>query len=432
MWGYLRLSRSGVLLTILVIVASVLVLGPAGAVPCFSEAFDMRSELRSRDAAIIGEFVSEVDDGGNYFTTVRVTEVLKGDVPEEIVVRSSYYPCAFQPPRDEPFGVELNQGEDGTWYGDVEDVDLLREAASPFPPPADGEPVFLLGGSFGEVGLMALDRDGRTVGYGYGSGGSLDTCPGSETVAEVSHENVGVRRISDLTRSRPLAFPEPSGSIYDTKCVGPNGRVVVAYFRTYSEGHKQFRIVRRDGSGWETLYEGRARPMQVGAQTALLARPFSVHEIDYGTGEQRRLYGNSGRIVDVARDPSGSRTAITEKLESGKDKLSVLERSNLVAEKRFKSCYYGMSVAWRGRNRLVAYRCSSAFILDDQLNTLDRIWRLRGELEFVNDEAFSTDANYLFRWSADGSEKIRTLFSSYLYDIEALPSGTVIDAPPHS
>jgi hypothetical protein len=433
-WGYMRLSKSGSLLTVLAIVASVLVLGPAGAVPCSGDRRDIRDDLVRHDGAIVGMTVdSSVDwDTHTWTHVIRVSEVFKGEFGEEVVVTSGE-PCTFHLSSEEPMGALLTLRDDGTWSGNsysAVDAALLREAASPFPDPDGAEPALLIAGGFGELGVLALDRAGRTVGYGYGTGRlvtDLKLCPGSTHLLEVLgfDRKVGVRRVSDLTVVRELVIPGDTG-LREFHCIGPGGRSVLAL-----QTIDGYRIVRRDQGHWVTLYEGSLEVTDVNATGALLIKGNKAFEYTFKGRHLREAFRGRGWVRDARWDTTGDRIAVLAK-RSERLRVSVVHRDD--ERHRTISTWLGSwcGIEWTEAGDLIVNRCLSGLLFDRQLNILDRFKRLNHNMPaYVGDDAFLVDHEKLFR--RDGVwKRLRTFFSQYTFDIEALPPGTEIDAPPHS
>src|SRR5918992_482945 len=120
--------------------------------------------------------------------------------------------------RSSPFssscGVEWNQGRRiatflyrarGRWMTGLCNVVApheLERASRPYPLPLGrGQVALLAGGSFGDARLMALDRRGRVLGYGFGQGAvrRISVCPGARLAAELVDR--GRRLASVVVRS---------------------------------------------------------------------------------------------------------------------------------------------------------------------------------------------------------------------------------------
>ena len=98
--------------------------------------------------------------------------------------------CGLEVGVGQRIGLLLDMADDGAWTSGLcaqIDPDVLLKAAEPLPPPDGVGPVrFVVGGNLGENRLMALDRKGRTLGYGTGDGDArdVDVCPGAARVLE--------------------------------------------------------------------------------------------------------------------------------------------------------------------------------------------------------------------------------------------------------
>ena len=161
---------------------------------------------------------------------------------------------------------------------EVFDLDLMREVAAPFPAPdGEGDVAVLMGGSLGEVRVLALDKDLRTLGYGYGDGTvtDADICSQTDYMVEGGeqddsrHAFVAIRRLSDLAvvEERVLTGGPRSGrrSLFSSRCFG---------YRVHSAG-------RKPGDPWSVFKIGKrninlllrvdTKPLLIAADRALIA-----------------------------------------------------------------------------------------------------------------------------------------------------------------
>lgn len=242
--------------------------GPAHACSCAIG--DPRDALHASDAAFVGSLTSKQDiSDQKAIYTFSVETSVKGDLGASVDVESAAYgaACGFEVPTGKRIGILLRLQGDGDWTGGLctqIDPDVLIAAAQPLPvPDGDGPIRMIVGGNFGEARILALDEQGRTLGYGYGEGDVLavSMCPGMERFVEaVSHDGIGflgVRETAtlDVVREVPLItgrFP----SIDQVACLSEDGAVLGAV--TIRRGETAVHVVRgdRDRVAFEA---GRAR-----------------------------------------------------------------------------------------------------------------------------------------------------------------------------
>lgn len=181
-----------------IVVGSLLVLIVLSATPaqaCSCAPLDPRSALPGADAAFVGALVSEkrglLGPGSTTFT-FRVEQTVKGSLGDEVDVQSSSNgaSCGLEVVRGQRIGLLLYR-DGGNWMSNLcwqADPDALLRAAGPLPVPDGSGPIrFAVGGKFGGIRLLALDKKGRTLGYGAGEGTvlRLSVCPGSRRMAEM-------------------------------------------------------------------------------------------------------------------------------------------------------------------------------------------------------------------------------------------------------
>ncbi len=232
------------IVTVLAVTAALLPIG-AATDACQTDPVDLRTAVKRSDAAFIGKLIShgklvpiEPRPLGPWFAVYeetnwrfRVEQVVKGRLGGQVVVTSNFaWGCrGYDPPEvGKQIGLLLTR-EGKVWRvagpGGPLGLDEFRRAAGPLPVP-DGKPPasFLVGGSYGEVRTIAVDKDWRVVGHGRGEGATvkIDVCPGSRRAVEaVLVENpdnpeappevrVAVRDIDTLEVLRESALPELS------------------------------------------------------------------------------------------------------------------------------------------------------------------------------------------------------------------------------
>ena len=164
----------------------------AGACSCFPR--DPRRALQSSDGAFVGVFLSKqvLRGGDEAVFTFRVERALKGRVGRRVRVHSaaSGAACGLEGRRGQRVGLLLARTKKGWASSLCNEVApaALVAAARPLPKPNGRGPARLLvGGSFGEARLLALDAEGRTLAYGIGTGVTVRSvvCPGATRVVEL-------------------------------------------------------------------------------------------------------------------------------------------------------------------------------------------------------------------------------------------------------
>jgi hypothetical protein len=416
---------------------------PAGA--CSRYLVDPRDQLHEDDTiAFIGTLVERQDRGNGIEDdyTFDVEEWFKGGPGDQIVIRS-FAPavtCGFG---DAPVGSRLaliaGDWTDGSKWSDYAwPEEILREASSPFPAPADGEPRLLIGGSFGETRVQALDRAGRTVGYGYGEGdvSDLSVCPGAKNLAEFFTDQdgdlrVAIRRMTDLVVTRRVSVP--GSGIGTVECTQRDGdRTLVAVqdhggagvvFRF--AGHHLIRLLRTDR---------RITDLREGA--ALLVGYGRVIVRDLGTSTRHEVTTGSGnRLHDVRWSPNGryiAGAAAPTDPSKGPRPLVFLAGPNGVVRKRLgRYAYLGRPLHWAGNPRFIVG--TRVFDLDLQIEA--KGVGVGADIAApLGDRLYEVGSGYLYRSDLGGSgwSLQRTFFSQITLALEALPAGVQIEAPPHS
>ena len=200
----MRWSRGAILLALIVAFA-VVPLPHANACSCIANS-DPRDRLAAAGGAFIGKLVghretgplgSIVNSGRDVVYTFEVAEVVKGDIGQRVEVHSaaSGASCGFEVPAGQAIGVLLD-GHSGTWKSGLGQIEPGNcAAAAPLPAP-NGQPpaAMVVGGTFGEARLLALDRHARTLAYGFGAGRTthLSVCPGGNRILEAVHDDARV------------------------------------------------------------------------------------------------------------------------------------------------------------------------------------------------------------------------------------------------
>jgi hypothetical protein len=314
----MRWSRGAILLALIVAFA-VVPLPHANACTCIANS-DPRDRLAAAGGAFIGKLVghretgplgSIVNSGRDVVYTFEVAEVVKGDIGQRVDVRSaaSGASCGFEVPAGQAIGVLLD-GHSGTWKsglcGQIE-PGKLRAAAAPLPAP-DGRPpaAMVVGGSFGEARLLALDRHARTLAYGSGAGRTthLSICPGGNRILEAVHDDARAPRLAlrelpglGLVWERPL--PRQPASIYTEAltCLDGGGTGYV-FFSNGGDPRwsPKATLLRVSRTTTTVLYQGAARSIAFGSDVGY------VNEGHWGE-DIGRINLQSGQVTPVITGP---------------------------------------------------------------------------------------------------------------------------------
>ena len=134
---------------------------------------------------------------------------------------------------------------DGAWNASLcaltDPAELVAATVSPIRAPAARRRVALLsGGSFASARLMALDRRGRVLAYGFGRGDveRISVCPGSryavELVRQGARSRAAVRDLRSMRVVRSLALP---AAAVELSCGDLRGRAIHAAALGYSRAY---------------------------------------------------------------------------------------------------------------------------------------------------------------------------------------------------
>lgn len=451
------MKKSRVALLVAVIFGSLLIAIP-DAHACSCMASDPRDDLNASDGAFIGTYVGRepvdvTDPYADWNYIFETEEVFKGDIGETVEVRApaNGAGCGLEYPEGSPAALFLDR-EDNLWHSGLCQTvfpDALREAAAPFPvPDAEGPPRLLVGGSFGEVRVIALDAEGRTAGYGYGEGDALymSLCPGRQRSIEMvggyrtdEQRSVDVRRLSDLkVETRTLApqrwidgfvFPE------EAVCTSRNGSAVV-FSRGYENGEEYRELTRFQDGAVRPILRTKAVHAALGAKKVFLARHKRLSVMVLRTGQKRLLRVFGRRVSQMALSPDGTRLALTLGAASDAGKLMVLrtEDGKKMARRH---------LAGSAQSRLTWVRDDSLFLWGSRRSSplYDRFLQKRSEIrDWYLDAAvrvgctlYGVGYGTVAEASAceGGSPAVtRGFFSPVTYSLMPLPRGTEINAPP--
>jgi hypothetical protein len=232
-----------VLACVLVLSVAALAAGVESGHACSCALPDARAALAQADGAFVGRLVARRQEGQSAILTYAVERTLKGPIGPTIEVRtaSNGAACGIEAPIGTRAGLVLDR-RGGAWNGHLcwqFDADELLTAALPLPPPnGRGQVALIAGGEFGDVRLLALDANGRTLAYGRGGGrtGLVSVCPGRQRIAELAYTGQGtvvvIRRTRTLRILRRQALVLP-GRRYAQRlsCGDRTGTSVVVFAR---------------------------------------------------------------------------------------------------------------------------------------------------------------------------------------------------------
>ena len=452
--------KTKILVLAVAVLGSILLVVPE-AKACSCMQGDARDQLHASDGAFVGTYVGRepadaADPFGEYDYIFETEKVYKGDIGATVEVRA--------PENGAGCGLEYPEGargalfaylEEGVWRSDLCRTlppKLLEEVSQPFPDPnAEGSPRFLVGGSFGEVRVLAVDARGRTAGYGYGEGDALhmSLCPGGgrsiEMVGDYGRDQerfVDVRRIRDLKVTSTTTAPAHWAADYafplGAACTNRAGDAVVLS-RGYADDAHYTEVTRFVDGKTDVVHRGTAGEGAVTKKKVFLAEGRVLRVVDLATEEVRVLRRFDRRISHVTVSPDGSRLAGILGARSSDGEMVVMRSRD------------GKGTALRGldgetRFALLTWLSDNALMLaglDRNAPVYDRSLRL---LSHVTDwfpmssvaqscKLFGVGYGALAKTSLCGGgtpEIRRTYFSPVTNSLVALPRGTEVEAPPHS
>ena len=426
---------------VLILLTTLLAAGPARA--CSFPLLDPRDIYHETDAAFIGTLI-EKEAVGDYYAdfTFDVEEVFKGDLGDAVVVRSSSSGamCGIGGEIGSRLSLFLRSEEEGSWSSDLGlqwSEETMREVTAPFPEPdGRGEAKLLLGGSFGETRVLALDKAGRILGYGYGDGDveQLSVCPGSETAVEYVEDGgnrwIAIRRLSDLAVLREVDVA--GGLLVDLECTESDGNGTLVALLKRNDTYKVHEL---HGERWEAVLDTPRRVKDLRSGEALVAGRRRVFRHDLETGTVKKVAGFTLRISDVRWSPDGKYIAGGAFPRYGEDRKPIVfvRGPEGLSHRRSKRPF---PVRWAGDRKFVA----GSLVLDRQLEVRGHL----GEQYFLDGTGFGrwfyrlqpalTRQGQVIRHDLEGELPERTVafFTQIVWTIEAIPEGIAVDAPPHS
>lgn len=296
----------------------VLVAAPA-AHACSCALGDPRDALHRADGAFVGTLVqrTEVDEQTSIFT-FEVETAVKGALAVEVDVRSasSGASCGLEVGLGQRIGLLLYVKEDGAWTSNLcsqIDPDVLLKAAQPLPAPDGAGPVrYVVGGNLGENRLMALDRKGRTLGYGSGDGYAQDVqvCPGANRVIEAAAVGrealLVVRELPSLDVVRTISLAETQRPwLPQAGCLGSNAGRLLAF-----ERHKaEYWLHLVTGSTDRIVWHGHVRDVAIQDGHAYVIDGLELFEVNLSDGSLETLAPIPAHVQEITISPDGRRIA---------------------------------------------------------------------------------------------------------------------------
>jgi hypothetical protein len=231
---------------------------------------DPREMLQHAGGAFVGTVVSGRDasppnrkvgsSSDPWDWTFRVEEAVKGNIGDEVVVRSgqpSGGTCGLDLERGQRVGLLLER-DDGIWQSgscSIVDADELHRVGQPPPTPGGRGPPAFLAATTGEHSVVTLDGQGRVLRYGDGKDFvKFDVCSGGKWAAEVDEVSgfvdgrpyiaLGRRKVEtlelrDTERLVPLELPEPDEpfSVMTISCRDPTAIDAYVFAEHPGSGH---------------------------------------------------------------------------------------------------------------------------------------------------------------------------------------------------
>jgi hypothetical protein len=302
------------------LLALLLVLATAQAAhACSCAPGDPRDALHRSDGAFVGAFVgrTEVDDQTAIYS-FEVETTVKGTIGPTVDVRSASNgaSCGLEVGIGQRIGLLLDIADDGAWTSGLcsqIDPEVLLTAAQPLPPPDGVGPVrFVVGGNLGENRLMALDRKGRTLGYGAGEGDAkdVDVCPGAARVLEavvVGHEaQLVLRELPSLDVVRTITLAETRRPwLPHAACLRGNGGRLLAFERHRAE----YWLHEVTGSTDRVVWHGHVRDVAIQDERAYVIDGRDLFEVDIRNGGLELVAPVPAHVQGVTISPDGTMVA---------------------------------------------------------------------------------------------------------------------------
>jgi hypothetical protein len=435
-------------------------LGIQEAKACSCIPSDPRDDLHASDGAFIGTYVGRepvnpADPYGEYDYIFDTETVFKGEVEDVVRVRAAANgaTCGLEYSEGTTGGLFLER-DDGFWRSNLcktERPDRLRDAAQPFARPnAKGPPRLLLGGSFGEVRVIALDTHGDIAGYGYGDGDALlmSLCPGGETSTEVlgtpyalAAASVDVRRVSDLSVQRTIAGPSRWKDApilpFSARCIGAEGDTAV-FARGFDDDGEFSEIVLFAGDDVATVDRGDLSSAAFGRDLLYASDGRAIVAMAYDGRGRRTVATMDEDVSHLALSPDERLLAGLTGAATGDDtptEMFVMRTEDgQVRARRELGGNPPRALEWAGSRRLLLPRNPAGQVVDRDLEKLGKVsgWFPVSSVA-LGCRLFGPGYGAVARASVcdPGSALIiREFFSPITYSMVKLPRGTEVDAPP--
>ena len=302
-------------------------------------------------------------------------------------------------------------------------------------PAPDGEgPIRLIvGGNWGEMGLFALDSEGRTLKYGERPGGSSvgDVCPGSRNFLEIpwSGRTRWVVRETATFNKVDMVYP-PRGA-WPMECLSEDASEVLVADIRYDEPVSSSKLYRYSGGVFDLLYEGTSSGFEVvGDRVYLTEGRYGrrVRVLELSTGTKTFIASVPRYAQGVTLSPDGSHLATTTGAD--REKLVSIDLTTSPPTVLVKEHGVGRSgeIHWIDDARFVylpgGYDNNKVKIFDARLNLLDILdghWYTLDE-ELSGDIAYGAGWGVLFRVALPGgpAEVLREFPSPEIYTLSVV------------
>ena len=373
--------------------------------------------------------------------TFQVDEEFKGDLGDTVVIRTpgTGAQCGLGGGVGSRMALFANEEEDHltSSLGLQVSDSIMREVTSPFPAPdGRGDARLVIGGSFGETRVLALDRAGRILGYGYGEGDvqELSICPGArvaiESVAGPGGQFLAIRRLSDLEVIREVHLPE--GFVEEIECTRRDGEKSLVALQVY-DGDISRVVYELAFNAWKPVLEDHRRVADLRKGAVLLAGKRRVFVHDLNAGSTERVASYPLNIGDVQWSPDGKYIAggAFPNYGSGPYPLAFVVRPNGLISREFKHHSMSAPLRWAGNEKFLI----DGVLLSHRLNDRGRI----GGNYFVDGTGFRRWFYELYTGSlrrldlrGEAPERSVGFVSHITFALEAIPGGAPVTAPPHS
>jgi hypothetical protein len=410
----------------------------AGACSCAD--LDPRDRVEAGVPAVIGRVVSAPDRltasprAARY--VVRVERAVNVRLGDEVVVHASPFSssCGVDWEVGQRVGAFLDRSR-GRWTTGLCSIAQPREierALRGYPLPLGrGRVALLAGGSFGNARVMALDRRGRILGYGFGEGTArrISVCPGGRVAAELVDS--GRRRTLVALRSleslEMLSAAEVPRHMSELACADAAGATVYAGGLDYRgrpvRGRAEVHHV--TGSARTRVMSRPAEQFGLAAGAAYLWSGRRVMEISLLDGSERTLLRTS-LPERIAPSPFGGRLAV----HGFDDRLRLIDlATGAVESRRLRPAW---ALAWLAPNRLLARVRGTGVILDGDLRRVRRygFYRAVGQAH-VAGGLYGTGRYRLIRLDLGSGRRrtVATLPDRGIMDLVGVPDGPEVAVP---